>query len=160
MTDFKQWRNWIKKSSQYVRNNYKFIKVKEKNPRKSYSFSRLSGVKWERKDKRLWTWQAPKSTFWRQISALDFASASANHRPESQLGERVSLSAARIQMMSYQMSQPCETLPYSPDFHVKLLAPASFHSHFTPYSLQKTQNLLIENPSKGSSEHILFYFYF
>ena len=57
--------------------------------------------------------------------ALDFAYASANHRPEPKLGERVSQSVARIQMMSLEMSKTCEILPCSPDFHDTLLAPAS-----------------------------------
>ena len=41
----------------------------------------------------------------------------------NKLGERVSQSAARIHMMSHQMSKPCGTLPCSPDFHDTHLAP-------------------------------------
>ena len=75
---------------------------------------------------------APNSNWWRPINALDFAYASANHRPEPKLGERVRQSAARIRMISHQMSKPCETLPCSSDFQDTLLAPDRFHSHFTP----------------------------
>ena len=78
---------------------------------------------------------APKSNWCRPISARDFTYASANHRPELQLGESVGQSAARIQMMSHRMSQPCEVLPYSSDFHDTLLVPTSFHSHCTLYIL-------------------------
>ena len=51
----------------------------------------------------------------RTISAIDFVYTSANHRSEPKFGQRVSHSAARIQMMSHQMSKPCEN-----------------HSQFTP----------------------------
>ena len=53
----------------------------------------------------------------RFASAVDFAYALANHKPEPKLGESVSQSAARFQIMSHHMSRPCETLPCSPDFH-------------------------------------------
>ena len=38
--------------------------------------------------------------------------------------------------MSHHLSKPCETLVLSPDFHVILLALASFHSQFTPYTME------------------------
>ena len=60
----------------------------------------------------------------------------ANHRPEIRSRKSVSKSVPRIQMMSHHMSKPCETLPCSPDFHDTLLALASFHSHFTSYTME------------------------
>ena len=54
------------------------------------------------------------------VSALAYASA--NHKQESKYGERVSQSGVYIQVMSHQMSKPCETLHCSPDFHDTLLA--------------------------------------
>ena len=54
-----------------------------------------------------------------------------NLRPELKLGKSVSQSAARIQMMS----QPCETVPCSLDFHERLLAPVIFYSYCNPYTL-------------------------
>ena len=65
-------------------------------------------------------------------SALDFAYSSANHRPEPKSGECVSQSASRIQMVSYQISKPCETHPCPPNFHGALLVPVGFNSDFTP----------------------------
>ena len=47
----------------------------------------------------------------RPMSDLDFTYASANSRPEPKFGERVSQSAACLQMMSHQGSIPYETLP-------------------------------------------------
>ena len=71
--------------------------------------------------------QAPNSDWCQPISALGFAFASAIHRPDPKLGERVSQSAARIQM-GYQMSKPCEAVPCFPDFYNVLE-----HSHFISY---------------------------
>ena len=51
------------------------------------------------------------------ISALDFAYALANHRPELILGECVSQSAARLQKITHHMSKPCKTFLCSSDFH-------------------------------------------
>ena len=68
------------------------------------------------------------------MGAITFAYAPANLRPDPKLGELVSQSVARIQMMSHQMSQPFENLPCSPDFHDTLLAPLVFiHSLYHIY---------------------------
>ena len=53
----------------------------------------------------------------------------------SPIGDRVSQSAACIQMLSHQLSKPSETLPCPQKFHNTLLARAIFHSHFTFYTI-------------------------
>ena len=65
------------------------------------------------KNKRLGTCQAPKSNLCRPISALDYAYATANHRPELILGRSVSQSAARIWIISHHMSKPSLLLRFS-----------------------------------------------
>ena len=84
------------------------------------------------KMQKAWDLPGPNSYWWRPIRALDSVCASANHRPQPQLGKRVSQSSACIHV-SHQMSKHCGTLPYSPDCHDTQLAHASFHSHFTSY---------------------------
>ena len=59
--------------------------------------------------------------------ALDFACTLANHRPDLKLGKSVSHSVASSQMMSHQISKPCETVPRSSNFHVTLPSPVIFN---------------------------------
>ena len=46
---------------------------------------------------------------------------------------------SRIQMMNQHMSQPCETLPCSSDFHDTLLDPVTFHFDYTPYIIRESR---------------------
>ena len=101
--------------------------------------------------KRLRACQVLNSNWWRPISTLDFAYASANHRPEPKSGERVSQLAAWIQKMSHEMSEPFETLPFFPDFNYTLLAPASSHSSF-PILLSLISKIYIITLSISSSK--------
>ena len=67
---------------------------------------------------RLSSWNTLKCNRCQPISALDFAYASANHRPQFKSGKSVSQSAARIHMMSYHMSKPLRFLWHT--FHFNL----------------------------------------
>ena len=79
-------------------------------------------------EKRLTVCHALKSNWSWPISALYFAYALANHRPEVKLDKSISQSATRVHMMSHHMSKTCETRPCASDFHLTFLAPLFFTS--------------------------------
>ena len=88
-------------------------------------------------------WHALKINCCRLISALDFAYARVDHRPEFKLDKSVIQLATRIEMMSPHMSKPCKTLPCLSGFHDTLLAPVTFHLNRTPNTLVSSNTTIL-----------------
>ena len=92
------------------------------------------GIAMSKKMAKTWGMACPKKNWCRSISAVDFAYALANYRPELKLDKSVSQSAARFQMLSHHMSKPWETHTCPSDFHHTHLTRITFHFNYISYS--------------------------
>ena len=99
-------------------------------------------VQCESKNQRPTAWHALKMNYCRLISALDFAYARVDHRPEFKLDKSVIQFATRIEKMSPHMSKTCKTLPCLSGFHDTLLAPVTFYLNRTPNTLVSSKTTI------------------